>query len=256
MKKCGFTTSNHKTRTKRGFIALCGGAVLVVLALIVAGVLLFQSLNTAPSKVAAQESALPATNSSAKKQPTQASFEMINLVSLVGKTKEEALLHIGHGAVLLEESSAAGFANKATIVLSDVKGDDLAGTPTVVLTLDEGGLASEVSYTFPISLFGYGDIAFAPAVNEFHLIEKVLSAAGLEGVEEGSIVLPEKEAYSIYESDRKTLSMQRFTFTGTAQSQGVSYLWEAVLTYDFAEANKTGNLVYTTKTLSVALTAG
>lgn len=138
-------------------------------------------------------------------------------------------------------------------MLADEKGDTYSGTPTVTLGLDAEGNVSAASYEAPCSLLGYGDVAFAPAVTQFHIVEFILEKIGLTNTEIGSIELPDSSEYSIYESDRKTLLREHYSFSGNTSENEQAYSWEVTLDYDYSEANEQSNLAYTVKRVSVAI---
>lgn len=149
--------------------------------------------------------------------------------------------------------SSVGFTNEETVVLTDEKGDALSGTPTVTLGFDGNGTVAAASYSAPTSLLGYGNLSFSDAVEEFHIVENLLGKVGLSGVEEGSVTLPDRKEYSSYGPDRKTLTSETYTFSGSAQSGDLPYSWTVTLTYDYDEANSTGNLANTVKKVAVSI---
>ena len=72
-------------------------------------------------------------------------------------------------------------------------------------------------------------------------------------VEIGGVKLPDSSEYSTYESDRKTLSREHYSFTGKTSHDSQNYSWEVTLDYDYSVANKESNLAYTIKRISVAI---
>ena len=190
-----------------------------------------------------------------KPKVTNASTQVINLVGLMGLSETDAVQKIGHGAAVQDEApmSSVGFTDEETVVLTDEKGDALSGTPTVTLGFDSNGAVAAASYSAPTSLLGYGSLSFTDAVQKFHIVENLLGKVGLTGVEEGSVTLPERKEFSSYGPDKKTLTSETYTFNGTAQADGVQYSWTATLDYDYAEANKTGDLANTVKKIAVSI---
>lgn len=186
---------------------------------------------------------------------TNATTQIINLVGLMGLSAEDAVQKIGHGAAVQDEApmSSVGFTSEETVVLTDEKGDALSGTPTVTLGFDGNGTVAAASYSAPTSLLGYGNLSFSDAVEEFHIVENLLGKVGLSGVEEGSVTLPDRKEYSSYGPDRKTLTSETYTFSGSAQSGDLPYSWTVTLTYDYDEANSTGNLANTVKKVAVSI---
>ena len=65
--------------------------------------------------------------------------------------------------------------------------------------------------------------------------------------------MPDSSEYSSYESDRKTLSREHYSFTGKTKQDDQDYSWEVTLDYDYSVANEESNLAYTIKRISVAI---
>ena len=65
--------------------------------------------------------------------------------------------------------------------------------------------------------------------------------------------MPDRKEYSSYGPDRKTLTSEAYTFSGSAQSGDLPYSWTVTLTYDYDEANSTGNLANTVKKVAVSI---
>lgn len=63
----------------------------------------------------------------------------------------------------------------------------------------------------------------------------------------------DRKEYSSYGPDRKTLTSETYTFSGSAQSGDLPYSWTVTLTYDYDEANSTGNLANTVKKVAVSI---
>ena len=243
-------------RSLRVLIALAVGMGIAALAIIVA---LWMNAGQQMGSVAAQDdSAVLADKESSTPKLTNPTTQVIDLVSLMGLSQGRAVAQIGHGAQVGDQGtlSSLGFSNEVSVVLTDEKGDTLSGTPTVTLGLDAEGNVAAASYEAPTSLLGYGELSFRSAVQDYHIIERMLGKVGIVGVTEGSVKLPKQDDYSYYESDRVTLSAEKYTFKGTATVGSQVYSWEATLNYDYTEANKTGDLANTVKKLTVAIMPG
>ncbi len=230
-------------------------AVMVVLAVCLMVAFAFNSSREMHSFAAQDDTEAIEASKSSKPQVTNASTQVTNLISLMGLSSDAAVAKIGHGAAVQDEEpmTSVGFSKEVKVVLTDEKGDSLSGTPTVTLGLDADGNVVAASYSAPTSLLGYGNIAFADAVQKFHIVENILGKAGLATVTKGSVELPAKEEYSSYGPDRKTLTSETYTFNGSAEMAGTAYSWIATLDYDYTEANKKGDLAYTVKKIAVSV---
>lgn len=248
--------TDETPKAKKGVAGLIVLAVVMAVAAI--GLAAAFALNSASELhgFAAQDDteAIEAASSN-KPTVTNASTQVINLVGLMGLSADDAVQKIGHGAAVQDEApmSSVGFTDEETVVLTDEKGDALSGTPTVTLGFDSNGVVAAASYSAPTSLLGYGNLSFADAVQKFHIVENLLDKVGLVGVEEGSVALPKREEYSTYGPDRKTLTSETYTFSGTAQADTAQYSWTATLDYDYVEANSTGDLANTVKKISLSI---
>lgn len=247
--------TTHEQKQKKGLYVLYAVAALLAVALLAAVALLFVNSGSGNVVVAAQDDAAKLEQKKKTNEPMldDASTSVVNLVSLMGMTQPEALAAIGHGATVQEadDPGISGDVDEVVVLLTDEKGDSKSGTPTVVLGLGADGRVNAASYSASTWLLGYGSLSLVDAVSTFHIVENTLAKAGLQGVENGSVALPSKETYSHYESDRKTLSSEECAFHGVASANGVSYLWDAEVDYDYEEANKTGNLANTVKKITV-----
>jgi hypothetical protein len=179
-----------------------------------------------------------------------------DLTQLIGATYDDAVAKIGHGAQVSADSEVNEEGNpvkrEVRLALTEETADSKSGTPTVTLSMGEDGLVLKASYSVATSSLGYGSISFTDAVQNEHIIEKTLSEAGLE-VSSDQIVLPDKEAYSTYATDGKTLTKETYTFEGSGTASGVAYSFGATLTYDYSMANATGNLADTIRTISISI---
>ncbi|MEG0072170.1 MAG: histone-lysine N-methyltransferase [Raoultibacter sp.] len=200
-----------------------------------------------------KEDAKDASTITAKKTTVPA------LVSVIGKTQEEALKIIGHGAVasvstpINEENNPVK--TKVAVALTDEPADNRSGTPTVYLGLNEGGQIVQAGYSAATASLGYGSLSFADAVQTEKIIEKTLGEAGLV-IPAGSVVLPkDKAAYCTYATDGTTLVKENCPFSGAAEVNGARYTWSAVLTYDYTAANASGNLADTIRQVYIYINA-
>lgn len=178
-----------------------------------------------------------------------------NLVSLVGLTQDEAVAQLGEGAQLTSSIDMNEQGNpikkEVRVALTAEPSDSRTGTPTVYLGFNEEGKVIQAGYSTSTTSLGYGSLSFADAVRNEHIIEKTLAEAGVQ-VAEGSVSLPEdKMAYSTYGSDGTTLAKEYCSFSGEAEVNGATEEWSAVLSYDYAVANATGNLADTVRTIYV-----
>lgn len=242
-------------RNKKGLMWLL--VSVVVFALIAIGLVAALVINSQSELhlVSAQEDSEDQNSKANEPLITSPTTQVINLVSLMGMSEDDAIQAIGHGATVQDQEtlSSLGFSNEIVVLLADEKGDTYSGTPTVTLGLDAEGNVAAASYEAPCSLLGYGDVAFAPAVTQFHIVEFILEKIGLTNTEIGSIKLPDSSEYSTYESDRKTLLREHYSFSGNTSENEQAYSWEVTLDYDYSEANEQSNLAYTVKRVSVAI---
>lgn len=248
--------TDETPKAKKGVTWLIALAVVMAVAAIALAVAFaFNSASELHGFAAQDDTEAIEAASSNKPTVTNASTQVINLVGLMGLSPDDAVQKIGHGAAVQDEApmSSVGFTDEETVVLTDEKGDALSGTPTVTLGFDANGAVAAASYSAPTSLLGYGNLSFADAVQKFHIVENLLGKVGLTGVEEGSVTLPDRKEYSSYGPDRKTLTSETHTFSGTAQADSAQYSWTATLDYDYAEANSTGDLANTVKKIAVSI---
>lgn len=247
---------NSSSKARKGLVGLAVLAAYMIVVVVALCVMYAFNAQAGLHSFAAQDDAR-ALEEASNNEPrvTNASTQVIQLVSLMGMTQDEALRAIGHGADVQEQRSLSSlvFSNEVVVALTDEKGDALSGTPTVTLGFDGDGRVAAASYEAATSLLGYGSLAFAPAVTEFHIVEHMLGEVGLSGVEEGSVALPDLSEYSTYESDGKTLAQQMYSFKGSAQSGDQVFSWQVTLDYDYSQANRTSDLANTVKKVAVAI---
>lgn len=237
--------------------------VLLILLIVGAGFLgwqLYQAAkNTAVQQTQIAEIAASATADQTMKDTsatTSKKTTVPDLVSLIGMTQEAAIEALQHGARVSSSVEVNEEGNpirrEVRIALTEEPADSRGGTPTVLLSLDEGGAIIRAGYTSSTSSLGYGSLSFSDAVANESIVEKTLAEAGLK-VEAGTAKLPEdKMQYSTYATDGTTLTKESYTFTGTGTAEGdMAYPWSATLTYDYSMANATGNLVDTIRTILI-----
>lgn len=238
--------------------------IIILIALIAAGcVLAYMLFDTANN--AAQQQAQTATSAiealdsdqAAKDASTSTSKRTTvpNLVSLLGKTQEEVIAELQHGAQVSGIADVNEEGNpvrqQITIALSEEPADTRSGTPSVYIDLNEEGRVLRAGYSVATASIGYGSISFSDAVNNEDIIENTVEEAGLD-VEGSDSTLPEdKMLYSSYGSDGTTLMREYCEFTGMGSAGGAQYNWQAALSYDYTMANATGNLADTIRTIYV-----
>lgn len=239
----------------RAVMVLCGA---VVFALCAAFVVFAAQYFNAKSMTLVSESVAAASVVEAvdkkNENPVQSVFAP-NLVELLDLEADKAVETIGHGAVITDTSSALR-ANgtpykKVTITLTGEPADQLTGTPTVYLALSDDGKVTEAGYQAGMRYLGYRSLSFTDAVDNAHVVERLLSEVGLS-VEQGVVKAPEdKSAYANYGADGVTLESEVYEFSGTASLESDSYNWRSVVSYDYSYANVVSNMAYTIRTLSV-----
>lgn len=249
--------SNHQRRNKRVRIALGTLAtvlVLLLIAAIVVVVLLAMEAGNKEVQTSAQDETTALLEETDESKKTTATSEVVKLVDLFGKTKDEALSYIGHGATIESEKELDSSTLKKEVVipLTDEKGDALSGTPTVTVRLTDKGKVAWCSYTAPTSALGYGAISFTDAIENSSVIQNSLRAAGLTDLDPAVLQAPaDKAKYSTYDTDGKTLKKESTAFKGKAKAGTTTYQWSAVLTYDYNQANASGNLADTIRTVTI-----
>lgn len=190
---------------------------------------------------------------------TTAKTTVPNLVSLIGKTQEEAIAAIGMGALAVSstptEEEGNPIKSNVKISLTDEPGDTRSGTPSVYLGLSEEGVILSAGYSAAISGLGYGSVSFADAVESQDIVENVFEKAGL-AIPEGQVVLPDdKTVYSEYASDKTTLVSENYSFSGDVEQDGVPYKWSSVLQYDYTAANASGKINDTVRQIYIYVNA-
>lgn len=260
-------TSNSSRRARRAlFAAACVLAVLVICL----GYFIFEFYEES-SNAAAQQLLLNRNTAQTivpqEEGEEEDSLEIYSkktsapdLVGLVGKQQEEAMdMLADYGAAITGTKKIKEEDNpiktRVSIALTNEPGDSRSGTPTVYLGLDEDGVIYMAGYSAAISSLGYSSISFADAIYNGRVVENTLIEAGLP-VLYGAVVLPyDKAEYSKYASDGVTLVKENCSFEGEATRDEKAYHWSATLMYDYTPANQSGNLIDTTRQISVYITA-
>lgn len=257
--KVQFTKKGRRVRT-----ALIITVILLIALLIAAGVgvyMLMQEVqHVAVQQTVEQQEQLSEDSDAGNDTKdtttdTTKKTEVPGLTGLLGKTQDEAVAELAHGATVTSSRSVNEEGNdiktSVTVALTDEPADSKSGTPTVYLGLNEAGQIIEAGYSAATASLGYGSLSFVDAVTNEHIVEKTLQEAGV-GVAEGTVSLPEsKTEYSTYASDGTTLTRESYTFTGTANVNGADRQWSSVLMYDYTTANASGNLADTIRMIYV-----
>lgn len=182
--------------------------------------------------------------------------ETPELVGLIGKTEDEAVTLIGRGATETssseiteetgegDEKTTEVVGRNVTLALTDETSDSKGNTPSVYLTLDKDGVITEAGYSASVGSLGYGEVSFVDAVQTEHLVENLVTMAGVP-IEEGIVEMPSSDSYRSYADDGKTIAQEVYTFEGTGEADGSSYAWSCKLSYDYSAANVSGNLADT-----------
>lgn len=237
--------------------------VIILLVVLLAAIAFFgiQIYNTARITAEQQTLSVDIDSTSTENDASDAtpsispSTAVPDLVSLLGHTQDEAVAALAHGAQVTRSTEINEEGNPVKwdvqIALTDEPADSRSGTPTVYLGINSDLAIIRVGYSVATSSLGYGSLSFTDAIQNEHIIEKTLEAAGLT-VSVGSAVLPDdKTEYSTYASDGTTLVKEFYSFTGVGQSRGIEHFWEGSLAYDYGMANATGNLNDTIRTIYI-----
>ena len=182
-----------------------------------------------------------------------------NITSLLGKTTDEAVAALGHGALITQnvevKEKGSDIKNNISIALTEEPADSKTGTPTVYLGLDKSGKIIQAGYSAAASALGFGSLSFVDAIANEHVVEKTLAKIGVE-VPDGSAVLPQdKASYTTYDSDGTTVKKELCSFKGDTEIGGKPCEWSAVLSYDYTTQIISGNLSDTVRMIYVYVTA-
>lgn len=180
------------------------------------------------------------------------------LTSLFGKTTEEAVNEIGHGAMALPAREVKEEGNpiksSVNVSLNDEPIDSKTGAPTVYLGLNQDGKVIQVGYSASAAALGFGSLSFADAVSNDRVIEKTFEKIGV-AIPAGSVELPaDKKDYSTYADDGTTVTRERCSFEGDIDVNGTPCTWSAVLSYDYTTQIVTGDLADTVRVIYVYIT--
>lgn len=246
------------TRMRNVLIVVVVLLVALLVAICVLGFQIFDAArNTAVQQTQVTDAAGTATEEQASDaSPTVAKKTTVpNLVSLLGKTQDEAVAELAHGAQVTRTLEVNEEGNPirtdVQIALTEEPSDSRTGTPTVYLGIAEAGNIVRAGYSVATSSLGYGSLSFTDAVENEHIVEKTLDEAGLTVSVGAAQLPPDKTEYSTYDSDGTTLVKEYYAFTGVGQATGVEHSWEAILSYDYSMANATGNLNDTIRTIFI-----
>ena len=238
--------------------------VIAVLVVLFAALcyLSFHMFNTSQTIAVQQSSKAASTNSTdIQSESTSDSTTAVakktdvpDLAALLGKTQDEAVTALAHGAQVRESrdvnDEGSPIKKSVTVALTDEPADTKTGTPTVYLSLNEEGKIIQAGYSTSTSSLGYGAYSFTDMVEQNHVVERTLQEANVM-VNEGAAVLPkDKMEYSTYASDTK-LMRERYSFSGDVDVNGQPCTWSSVLSYDYSNANLTNELGNTVRIIYV-----
>lgn len=261
----------HQKKSRRMRIVLLVVSIVLVVLMCALGYFAFMLVNEArdvaqQSAVQAEQQQDAADASDAKASSTEVG-QAPSLVGLLGMTEEEAISKIGSGATetsrkeVTEETGEGGSKKtevvgaNVTLTLTDEPSDSRGNAPSVYLALDKDGKITEVGYAASLSALGYKDVSFSDAVKSEHIVEKLLSDAGIPTTD-GTVELPSTDDYRTYAEDGKTIAQEQYTFSGQGTStDGTPRNWQCRLNYDYSAANVSGNLVDTLRQVYVTVSA-
>ncbi len=185
--------------------------------------------------------------------------EVPNLVNILGKTQDEAVAALGHGAKVTSSKDVNEEGNSVkknvNVMLTAEPADSRSGTPTVYLGLNEEGKIIQAGYSAATSSLGYGSISFSDAVTNQHIVEKTLREAGVNATDGAAVLPSDKMQYTTYASDGTTRTKENCSFSGTADAGGATRNWSSVLLYDYSAANQSGNLADTIRIIYIYVNA-
>lgn len=255
----------HYEKSRRQRTVLIGISIVLAVLVVVAGYCIAQLMfvsggatRAVETSTAHREEANRAALADAGKG-TVAHKETPRLAALIGKTESEAVDLVGRGATETsskdiveergegDEKTSETVGRSVALALTEEPADSKGNAATVYLTLDAQGTVTEAGYSASVGSLGYGDVSFADAVASEHIVENLVSMAGIV-VDEGSIEMPAVDAYRTYADDGATIAQEMYTFEGSGASEdGVSYAWSCKLSYDYSAANVSGNLADTVR---------
>ena len=276
-KKSADKHHSHLKKSRRVRTALI---VVIVLLLLAFGGLVFMFVNSLSEVNAHMENETQRVSSSEQMESTadQASAGKVNakvvpqITKVIGKTQDEALPLIGHGAVVTkstdivektkEEDSEGNetekeevVGTKVTVSLTEGPTDSQGNVPVVYLKLDKDGYTTQVGFSSSLMSLGVDDCSFSDAIEAKNVVGDVLGASGVH-TEKSTLVLPkDKSEYRTMDAEGKNISEERFMFEGEVDIDGTATPWTCTLIYDYSAKNVSGNLNDTIKLIYVYIGA-
>lgn len=258
----GAAHEDRAIRARGSLIVAVVLAIVLIIALVIVSLLTIneaaqaETQQTQTGGTAAQVSNqldVASSSSTTKKTATVPS-----LTTLIGSDSDQAVDKLGHGAQIAKTADYTNDSNGAvqriTVVLTSDPSTSEYDAPTVYLDLNDEGAVVAASYRVAMSSLGYGAISFKQAVGKSKVIQHALDEAGLTIPSGTTLKLPSnRKSYSTYQSDGKTLTKQKRTFTGTGSAAGMTYHWTGTITYDYAKANASGDLANTKRTVQIGV---
>ncbi len=262
----------HKRKSRRMRIVLIVVSVVLVLllaALVYFAFTLVNEANSVAYQTASRESsdAPSSLASDAQDDENVVHGDVPALSGLLGKTTDDAIAEVGRGATItsqkdITEETGKGDKKKTqvvgtsvTVALADETTDNSGNTPTLYFDCDKDGVITRVGYSTSVASLNYGDMSFADIVQNGHIVENLLSDAGLP-TDDGAVTLPATDDYRTYADDGTTIVQEAYTFSGTSNAtDGSSHKWSCRLSYDYSAANVSGNLADTIKLVQLYINA-
>lgn len=263
----------HKRKSRRTRIMLT--IALVVLLVLAAALVYYASRLFSEANDAAQQSAMQADSSEtlaalasdARDDEGRKHGDVPALTGLFGLSVDEAIDQVGRGATVTSdkeiiEESGEGDEKKTEVVgrsvtvsLEDEATDNSGNAPTLYLECDKDGAITRVGYSTSVASLNYGDMSFADIVQSGHIVENLLSDAGLP-TDAGAVEVPAAEDYRTYADDGTTIVQEAYLFSGASNAtDGSEHEWSCRLTYDYSAANVSGNLADTIKRVQLYINA-
>lgn len=170
------------------------------------------------------------------------------LINFIGHNIDEAIANIGQGATIVSSNQ-----NQTIISLTNESGNEISGTPTVIIDTYKNKKIKKMSFKCNTWLLGYGSYGFIDFIDNEHIIEKSISEAGLE-LNIGVVKCPtDRNLYTMYDSDGTTVILENFDFNGQKLQNGRMFKWSANLNFDYKVANEKGNLAETIRTITISI---
>lgn len=240
--------------------------VIVVLLVVIFGVIagaykaytMAQSKDTPSSEIS--DSSLDNVSDDASERSHAPTTDVPHVAELLSCSVDDATARLGKNALLVsdftDELSSTAIVRHLKFSLTNEPNDEKSGFPTVFVNADHNNTVVQVGYGVSLHLLGVGDVSFADAITQKHLIEKTLGLMGFI-CDNNQVHLPANPAdYSKYEENGTTLKTQECNFEGTCSYNDKAFSFSAVLSYDFTAANlPMGNVSDTLRNLYVYVTA-